>query len=61
MRVDPVKVEAVIEASKESLLSSAGGEKEPENPPLEPIADEIEIGDFAKVDLKRRSLKKRII
>ena len=51
MRVDPVKVEAVVEGSKESL-QPAGEEKEPEGPPLEPIAEEIEIGDFAKVDLR---------
>jgi methionyl-tRNA synthetase len=52
MRVDPVKVEAVVDDSKESLQATAAGQAEPEEPPLEPIADEIEIGDFAKVDLR---------
>jgi methionyl-tRNA synthetase len=52
MRVDPVKVEAVIDDSKESLQATTGEQVEAEGPPLEPIADEIEIGDFAKVDLR---------
>jgi methionyl-tRNA synthetase len=52
MRVDPVKVEAVVEGSKESLQPAGGEEKEAEGPALEPIADEIEIGDFAKIDLR---------
>jgi methionyl-tRNA synthetase len=51
MRVDPVKVEAVVENSRESLQPAAAAE-EPAAPPVEPIADEIEIGDFARVDLR---------
>ena len=50
MRVDPVKVAAMVEDSKESLQPAK--EAVPEGPELEPIADEIEIGDFAKVDLR---------
>ena len=50
MRIDPVKVEAVVEDSKESL--QAAETPEPEGEPIEAIADEIEIGDFVKVDLR---------
>jgi methionyl-tRNA synthetase len=46
-RVDPLKIEAMIERSKESLQST----EEPEKPALD-LADEIEIGDFLKVDLR---------
>ena len=46
-RVDPVKIEAMIEASKEDLESA----KEPTAPALD-LADEITIDDFLKVDLR---------
>ena len=49
MRVDPVKVAAVVEDSKESLQATVA---EPEEPALEPIADEIGIEDFSKIDLR---------
>ena len=49
MRVDPIKVAAVVEDSKESLQATAA---EPEEPALEPIAEEIGIDDFAKIDLR---------
>lgn len=52
MRVDPVKVEAVVEDSKESLQPAAAEQAEPEMPALEPIAEEIGIEDFARVDLR---------
>ena len=52
MRVDPVKVNAMVEDSKESLQAASTEPAESEGAPLEPIADEIEIGDFAKVDLR---------
>ena len=52
MRVDPVKVEAVVEESRESMQPTATGQAEPEAPALEPIADEISIEDFARVDLR---------
>jgi methionyl-tRNA synthetase len=48
-RVEPDKIAAIIEASKESL------EKKPEPPKAktcEPIADTIEFEDFAKLDLR---------
>ena len=51
MRVDPVKVEAVVEDSKESLQATAETPAE-EQEELEPIADEIGIEDFARVDLR---------
>jgi len=46
-RVDPLKIEAMIENSKENLQST----EEPAPPALD-LADEIEIGDFLKVDLR---------
>jgi methionyl-tRNA synthetase len=46
-RVDPLKIEAMIENSKENLQST----EEPATPALD-LADEIEIGDFLKVDLR---------
>ena len=48
-RVDPDKIAAVIEASKESLEKTA---PEPAAKRFEPIADTIEFGDFAKLDLR---------
>ncbi|MBT8050700.1 MAG: methionine--tRNA ligase [Gammaproteobacteria bacterium] len=52
MRVDPVKIEAIIEASKESLQPSAEPGPEPEAEAFDPLADEIGIDDFLKVDLR---------
>jgi methionyl-tRNA synthetase len=46
-RVDPKKVEAVIEASRQDLLAAG----EPAAEPLD-LADEITIDDFMKVDLR---------
>ncbi|MFD2177362.1 methionine--tRNA ligase [Veronia pacifica] len=56
-RIDPKNVEALIEASKEDAAAEkAVAEKAAESAknPLEaePIADEIEFDDFAKVDLR---------
>jgi len=47
-RVEPDKIEAIVEASKDNLI------KEPEAPTKkhEPIADTIEFDDFAKIDLR---------
>lgn len=49
-RVDPEKIDAIIEASKENLA------KTPQQPAtakrFDPIADTIEIDDFAKIDLR---------
>ena len=52
MRVDPVKVEAVVEDSKDSLQASAPQADEEEQEEFEPIAEEIGIEDFARVDLR---------
>ena len=54
-RVDPQKVNAMIEDSKESAVSEAN--QAPAAGPLtalaaEPLADQITIDDFAKVDLR---------
>ncbi|NNK38436.1 MAG: methionine--tRNA ligase [Xanthomonadales bacterium] len=48
-RVDPVKVERVIEDSRESLQPAAA---EAAKPAIEALADEITIDEFAKVDLR---------
>jgi methionyl-tRNA synthetase len=52
MRVDPVKVEAVVEDSKDSLQAPAPEAEEEQQEEFEPIADEIGIEDFARVDLR---------
>jgi len=53
-RIDPKKVEAMIEASKEDAAAEkAAAEKATETElSKDPIADEIEFDDFAKVDLR---------
>jgi methionyl-tRNA synthetase len=52
-RVDMAQIEKMIEASKEEL-PAATGQKAEQAPAgdLEPIADEIEFPDFARVDLR---------
>ncbi|GAM61453.1 methionyl-tRNA synthetase [Vibrio ishigakensis] len=57
-RIDPKKVEAMIEASKEDAAAEAAAKEKAEAAKTEteltkePIADEIEFDDFAKVDLR---------
>ncbi|PMG07150.1 methionine--tRNA ligase [Vibrio breoganii] len=57
-RVDPKKVEAMVEASKEDAAAEAAAKEQAEQAKneteltKEPIADEIEFDDFAKVDLR---------
>jgi methionyl-tRNA synthetase len=48
-RVEPDKIAAIIEASKESLEKTA---EAPKARTCEPIADTIEFDDFAKLDLR---------
>ena len=54
-RIDPLKVEAVVEHSKESLQPSRAG-ADTDTPaaagPIEDIAPEINIDDFSRVDLR---------
>ncbi len=47
-RIDADKIEAILEASKENLEKV----KQPKAKQFEPIADEIEFNDFAKIDLR---------
>jgi methionyl-tRNA synthetase len=47
-RVEAEKIEAIIEDSKENLEKV----EEPKTKQFEPIADEIEFDDFAKIDLR---------
>ncbi|KZN32383.1 methionyl-tRNA synthetase [Pseudoalteromonas luteoviolacea CPMOR-2] len=57
-RVDLDKVNAMVEASKESL-EAAKPAIDPNSPlAKEPIADEIEFNDFAKVDLRVAKIAK---
>lgn len=54
-RVDPVKVQAMVDASKESLETKAVTTTAPANAAtstIDPIADTITIDDFAKLDLR---------
>jgi len=50
-RIEMPQIEAVLEASKEAMPAAKGEKKVPEST-VDPIADEIEFGDFAKVDLR---------
>ena len=53
-RIEPDKVAAMIEASKEETAASTQSASAPASGPLadEPIADEIGFDDFIKVDLR---------
>ncbi|MDH3788691.1 MAG: methionine--tRNA ligase [Xanthomonadales bacterium] len=51
-RIDPLKIAAMIEASKESLQPAATEPDNVEETPIEVLADEITIDDFLKVDLR---------
>ncbi|WP_261815620.1 methionine--tRNA ligase [Vibrio gallicus] len=57
-RIDPKKVEAMIEASKQDAAAEQAAKEKAENAKTEtelskePVADEIEFDDFAKVDLR---------
>jgi methionyl-tRNA synthetase len=51
-RVDPVKVNLVIEASKESLQPATTGQVTTSGPVIEPLEDQITIDDFKKLDLR---------
>ncbi len=51
-RVDPKRVAAMVEASKEDLAAGADAAAPPSAGSIEPIAPTIEYDDFAKVDLR---------
>jgi methionyl-tRNA synthetase len=51
-RVDPLKVNAVVEASRESLQAVPAEAPAASGPAMEPLAAEITIEDFARVDLR---------
>jgi methionyl-tRNA synthetase len=51
-RVDPLKIESIIEASTESLKSTKTESTTPEGPAIEPLAEEITIDDFSRLDLR---------
>ncbi len=51
-RVDPLKVDSVIEASKESLKPAVAESTAKHGAAIEDLADEITIDDFMKVDLR---------
>jgi methionyl-tRNA synthetase len=50
-RIDPLKIEAIISDSLETMKSDQGSESEQADS-FEPIADEIGIDTFSKVDLR---------
>ncbi|WED22650.1 methionine--tRNA ligase [Vibrio sp. JC009] len=53
-RIDPKKVEAMVEASKEDAAAEKAAVEKAAETELskDPVADEIEFDDFAKVDLR---------
>jgi methionyl-tRNA synthetase len=48
-RIEPDKIDAIVNASKETTVHT---EQKANNTQSEPVADEIEFDDFAKVDLR---------
>ncbi len=61
MRVDPKKVEAIVEASRESMKATAAA-ADPARPAVAALADEITIDRFAAVDLRiARIVKAEIV
>ncbi|MBQ4850054.1 methionine--tRNA ligase [Pseudoalteromonas sp. MMG012] len=58
-RVDMDKVNTMLEESKESLVATTQAAIDPSSPlAKEPIAEEIEFNDFAKVDLRVAKIAK---
>lgn len=55
-RVEQDKIDAIIEGSKQSMEAekqlTKNSDKKPEKTDIEPIADEIQFDDFAKIDLR---------
>ena len=51
-RIDPLKVNSVVEDSKESLQPAKQEALPPAGPVIEELAEEITIEDFSKVDLR---------
>jgi methionyl-tRNA synthetase len=51
-RVDPARVNSVIEASRESLQPAASGQTAASGPVIEPLEDQITIDDFKRLDLR---------
>jgi len=52
-RIDPIRITAMVEDSKDSLqATSAVGEATGKKPVIEPLAPEITIDEFQKVDLR---------
>lgn len=49
-RVEQDKIDAIIEESKDNMTATAAPTKPAEN--VDPIADEIQFDDFAKIDLR---------
>lgn len=49
-RVEQEKIDAIIEESKDNMTATVAPTKPAEN--VEPIADEIQFDDFAKIDLR---------
>jgi methionyl-tRNA synthetase len=51
-RIDPLKINSVIEASKESLQPAGPESRTKAGPVVEDLAEEITIDDFTRVDLR---------
>lgn len=57
-RIDPKKVEAIVEDSKQVVKASPEASEDKGNAALEPIAAEITADDFFKVDLRVARIEK---
>jgi methionyl-tRNA synthetase len=51
-RIESDKIEAILEASKQTMAIEAKPATKPVDKNIDPIADEIQFDDFAKIDLR---------
>jgi methionyl-tRNA synthetase len=51
-RIESDKIDAILEASKQTMTTESKTEVKPANSNIDPIADEIQFDDFAKIDLR---------
>jgi methionyl-tRNA synthetase len=51
-RIESDKIDAILEASKQTMTTETKTEAKPADSNIDPIADEIQFDDFAKIDLR---------
>jgi methionyl-tRNA synthetase len=51
-RIESDKIDAILEASKQTMTTETAPKSAPVDSNIDPIADEIQFDDFAKIDLR---------